>query len=956
MKHGPRLEVERIDAIAELERAGIQFESIGNDEVRLKCPVHSDNSPSVNLNIVKNLWLCHAAGCQGRGDIVSLLALHLGVQRGTIIIDLSSRYDLDAAKVINPESIEKFHTLIWDEPNALAELSKRGIGAAEIREARLGFWQGRITIPIKDAQHNFVNVRRYRPGAPGPEKFKNTPGYGKALIYQPDQLNYPAILICGGELKALAAKRFVNELNVGAISVSAGEGSWDVKWNPLLKDKTVYICMDVDDAGVKASDVIARVLHKTTIVKICRLPLDKAKYPKGDLNDWVGQENATTKDFKALLDSASEFLPREASAGAIPNEIHSIQISQIQRDNSMVRRRVRFPGIISAADDKTYRVPRSLTVTCDKKQKSCPICPIFTLDFDPDQKTTVEIPCLADQIIAMMGTSKKGRVELALEAIGVPKCRSLQVDEHDYYALTDARLSPEVSITGGATEDSGDSQTHVAACIIDKKIELNTKYEFEGVVYASPKNSVTTVLVTDAVVAVDNLDSYEPKDLAELTCFQPLGWSCNQIASKVRDISDFLSQEVTRIYHRGPLHLLLDLTFHSCLMFSYNKQVVPGWLNTLVLGDSAQGKSQVSTSLRDYYGLGTIVDCKNASPAGILGGLQQMHNSQWFISWGLLPRHDRRLVMLEEMKGLDTEFIGRLTGMRSTGIVELPKIEHKRALARTRICFISNPRNGRLEDYRYGIDAATELFGSPEDIRRLDLALFLSSSQIQEHSLFEEQEITHVGTYAADLCRKLILFAWTRQADQIQFEAEAVEAIKVETKKLLKLYHDSIPLFDSGAGTLKLARLSVAIAARTFSVSDDLTSIVVRAGHVEFISKFIQYCYGDSVCGFSVYCQQKRSQETLRDARKVTDLIMNLPDPRGFVSVILDTESHASLEEFQLFCSLPSRDEAMAFRSALFLGRCFEKRGRFYCKTPAFTTLLKRLRNIQTDVVRGEEF
>ena len=71
--------------------------------------------------------------------------------------------------------------------------------------------------------------------------------------------------------------------------------------------------------------------------------------------------------------------------------------------------------------------------------------------------------------------------------------------------------------------------------------------------------------------------------------------------------------------------------------------------------------------LMDHYKLGARHECKNATSAGLLGGLQQL-GSRWFVSWGIIPMHDKRLVVLEEIKGTPIEVLAKLTDMRSSGI------------------------------------------------------------------------------------------------------------------------------------------------------------------------------------------------------------------------------------------------------------------------------------------------
>ena len=232
--------ITEVHALSELQRIGWDYEPAGENEVRCRCPAHDDRSPSVNFNIAKNLWKCHAAGCGQKGDIIAFLAFALDVDRRTVLADLGKRYDLSVVRHVNPDTLEKYHEAIWTSGVFLEELHNRGITDTQIRKARIGFHDGRITIPVFDAKRRAINIRKYLPGAPGVEKMRNLAGYTSTAIYMPEQLKYDTVWVCGGELKALAASRFLNKENIGAVAVTAGEGTWDPQFTPLFKDKHVY--------------------------------------------------------------------------------------------------------------------------------------------------------------------------------------------------------------------------------------------------------------------------------------------------------------------------------------------------------------------------------------------------------------------------------------------------------------------------------------------------------------------------------------------------------------------------------------------------------------------------------------------------------------------------------------------------------------------------------------------
>ena len=177
-----------ISALAELERCGVKFEFATENEIKVPCPFHDDKRPSCSINIKKNLFKCHTAGCGAQGDLVTFLAKLLKTTRQVMWEDLSSRYAFENIKPIDSSAVERWHEEIWTAEPLLNELYARGVTNKLIRHYRLGLDNGRISIPIPNNAGIIVNVRRYLPGAPGAEKMKNKRGHGKIRLFPLEQL------------------------------------------------------------------------------------------------------------------------------------------------------------------------------------------------------------------------------------------------------------------------------------------------------------------------------------------------------------------------------------------------------------------------------------------------------------------------------------------------------------------------------------------------------------------------------------------------------------------------------------------------------------------------------------------------------------------------------------------------------------------------------------------------
>lgn len=942
------LDISAVNALAEFERLGIKFEVAGNNEVLVRCPVHDDSSPSCGVNTELNVWRCRSADCGAKGDIISLLTHYLNkdaetpIERRVVIEDLSRRYPgLVQVRTLNPETIEKYHQAIWDSGPLLQALYDRGITNDAIRRARLGYSNGRITIPVYDREDRIVNLRLYLPGAPGPQKFKNLRGYGGVRLYQPRQVDYQDVWICGGEMKALAASWILNAGNVGATSVTGGEGSWDHSLTPLFKGKRVYICMDIDAGGRTASrNIASAVFYEAASVKIINLPLSQDRFPKGDLNDYIVSAKPTIDDFVKLMTEAPEWRPEEVSDDDETSPpVESRLVEAVSAEYIGVR--IVVNGVVSAIHETPYIVPKTVAVTCGRDQPNCAYCPVRTKEADDRGKVEITIRGTSPALLDMVASPKKVQREATREALRIPPCKSAEFTIRSHWNVVDVRLSPQLSFSNDNTE-------HVIqpALIVDSRVELNVPYRMSGRVYPHPKNQEAILILDEITQAEDNLRSYSPteEDLLGLTLFQPEEWTVDGIHRKLDEIYEDYETNVTRIFKRRELHLAYDLAYHSVLQFEFDGRVHNGWINALVVGDSSQGKSETSLRLMQHYGLGERVECKNASVAGLIGGVQQLGN-RWFITWGVIPTHDRRLLFLEELKGTSEEVIGRMTDMRSSGIAEVSKIEKRRAHARTRLVMISNPRSDRpISAYNFGIEAIKELIGGLEDIRRFDFAVIVSSTQVNQAEINQlttmRKSVPH--KYLGSLGRQGILWAWTRTVDQIRFTHEAAEILVEAASSMCKDYTEALPLVDQGTMRYKLARLSVALAARTMSTLVGSPEVLeVKPCHVEFIVQYLRKLYDDDVFGYKDFTRAQQYATSVIGPNEIKRRIKSTKFPRDLVEHLLHSDEIAVVDIAD-WCEL-DREEAAKLLSFFVRKHALYRVKRWYVKTSEFITVLKQM-------------
>lgn len=183
-----------------------------------------------------------------------------------------------------------------------AWLIKRGISEAVITKHKIS-WDGkRLVIPIKSG--NFNKYRRDPESFEGP-KYTYDPGshnclYGEEEIIGKTDLD---VFICEGELDALR----LESLGFTAVSSTGGAGSFKPEWaNHFLGHRT-YICFDNDEAGIKGS---YRVLKIIPWAKIIWLPEKLGK--GGDITDYLRGEPKPKEVIAELMAAATSYeLPAE---------------------------------------------------------------------------------------------------------------------------------------------------------------------------------------------------------------------------------------------------------------------------------------------------------------------------------------------------------------------------------------------------------------------------------------------------------------------------------------------------------------------------------------------------------------------------------------------------------------------------------------------------------------------
>ena len=81
--------------------------------------------------------------------------------------------------------------------------------------------------------------------------------------------------------------------------------------------------------------------------------------------------------------------------------------------------------------------------------------------------------------------------------------------------------------------------------------------------------------------------------------------------------------------------------------------------------------------------------------------------------------------------------------------------------------------------------------------------------------------------------------------------------------RLCDKFDESCPILDKGSTRYKVARLSAALAVRTFSCTEGREDILIRKCHVEAIYDILDKVYSNTTIGYLNYSEQVKFLTTL---------------------------------------------------------------------------------------------
>lgn len=841
--------------VDELSKLKLRYNRHGN-EIKGQCPftdLHmggQDRNPSFTVNLSTGVYFCNA--CGSKGNIHTFYRITRGISAKVAWYELGDELgiprpdDEDSRPAIDPALPGKWHTALMASTGVIRDIlrDKRGLTDATLERFQIG-WDGeRVTLPIYDEFCELVNVRRYKWDSYEDntkminytDEVGNT--YGEDRIFGIEHLidaRCANIIWCEGEWDRIVAE----QNGFAACTATAGANNFRAEWFRLLKTKKrIYIAYDNDDAGKLATEYLIDNLRGTTELWPIQWPKDWRQ--KGDVTDIFVKDSYTPEMFMALFRpmTAAENIP------VVPLAVSS---------NAMYAgKRIKVPVLVAGKESSPYVYPKTIRITCDHADEENKMCKACALLYK--KRADIALNSSNQMLLKLIDVPDEKQIAYLKTVAGCnTKCNQADCKILEYGNLETCHLIPKADTNFGFAMRS--EYVARSGYIIGNNIPTNKRFTLVGYMHADPNTQKATYIFDQAIPEKNILDELEitPEVHEMLKEFQCAAGQ--SVADKFAEIHADLERNVTYIWDRQKVAYSVDLVYHTALSFVFQEQQVKrGWAECLIIGDSGQAKTTLVERLMAHYRSGELLSGESSRRTGLVYSLQQGASGKgnWTLIWGAMPLNDGGLLTVDELSGMSEDDLAKMSDVRSSGIAKSTGVISAETTARTRMIFISNPRNGRqLKSENYGVSTILKLFGKAEDVRRLDFAVAVASGEVDSNvvnkAVSEMPVVPH--KYTSDKCRLRVQWAWSRRPENIIFTQEATDMILTEASRMGKKYNSRIPLVEPADQRLKIARLAVAAAACVYS-TDDGTNVIVKADHVSFVVDFLDSVYCTKSMGY----------------------------------------------------------------------------------------------------------
>ena len=550
-----------------------------------------------------------------------------------------------------------------------------------------------------------------------------------------------------------------------------------------------------------------------------------------------------------------------------PETVHDIHLSEIGNPDYIdkpVRTNLRIAGRL----EQPFLVPRRVTLRATTDECDRGACSLHSAggtmikDFSTDPR----------MLIAMCGINDAAQRQVIRESVQKGNCKNFVYETLEYIRVIELAAVPKAeSAIGTKGELSVGNYTFQRAYALgdESDFPVNSYYEVTGKIHAHPRNQHATLFITGATPLADLIEDFDLDSVRPL--FKVYEDMPNADATLGHMISD-LGVNVAKVAGRKTALMGLLMTMHAPLYLDIETERYGGWMQTLVVGDTGEAKSQLVERVLRHVGLGDLVNAQNAGRTGLLYTIVNKDAMMNFIQWGAFVLNDRRLLVIDEASGLEKAEYAELRNARRDGVFKVSRSVTGEAQTRTRLIMLSNPRYGKnMGESAQGIEAVTQLFENA-DIRRFDLVIGFKAGSVSHDQIDKELSETVEHLFTSEVLRANMLWAWSRKPEDVVWAPGTLDEVKAAAKRLNATYAGSGLHLLSQDAVEKVARMAQALAAMLHSTDPTHRQIIVTPAHSILVEEMLSLIYSSPDLEFDSYVRQNREDDDL-DYDKLAETI-----------------------------------------------------------------------------------
>lgn len=400
---------------------------------------------------------------------------------------------------ITEAEVELAHRRLLENENVMGILKEEFLWTEEsVKANQLGFASPRIWIPIRE-KNKLVNVRQYARNPKNGSKVISVPGFGSARIWPLGALEFKDIYLFEGEKDRILAA----QLGLNAITITGGAGTFEVKWIPLFKGKNVVICYDIDNPGREGAKKVAKlILNISESVKIITLTLTEPD--NADFTDYI-KDGSTIQDFHDLVSNSPFVVPPETRE--ISDEVTEMHTEDAIKTEKFCRRLKSRVRVVSSRLPAI--IPKGLMFACNRAAKNkCVFCPHLGTG-----EAKVPIDERSELILRYLSSGTKEDKSIHRDVFQAP-CSTQHwtvtesVSQRSVEEVYIAPIVDDVNVADNMYQRFDEYKMYV----IDKRLDLNSDYEIEFVLYKHPNDREVTSIIYKASPCQSTLSSFALND------------------------------------------------------------------------------------------------------------------------------------------------------------------------------------------------------------------------------------------------------------------------------------------------------------------------------------------------------------------------------------------------------------------------------------------------------------